>query len=551
MTTLTQTNSLKKWAPDWLTFLSAVLIVASFPPWNLWPLLWVCLVPWFVVLKKSKTPREATLQGIWLGFFMTLGVSYWVGYVLQEFGNLPWLLSFIGLLIYCPFGHLQFPLFAWIFKKLEACELRPHENKIKSLFFALTLAFTYTGVDWLIPKLFMDTLGHALYLATYFRQVADLGGAGLLTFILFFFNYSVWMAFQELKEKRQVKLSPLLGIAVLICAMGWTYGFYRSHQVREAIAHAPRGIQGAAIQGNIGDFDKIAAERGVTGAANKVMDTFTRLTTEALHMHPRPDFIVWPETSYPSTFRTPHSLTEARLDQTLEDFSRSLDIPLLFGGYDHANGKDFNAFFFLASDGRLQTYRKNILLLFGEYIPGADSLRILKDAFPQVGNFGRGIGPEVLNITTTHPATGTVSIGPIICYEALFPNYIIEAARNGSELIMNITNDSWFGSWGEPQLHLALSTFRSIETHLPMLRTTNTGISALILPDGEITHPTELGVQKILNVYIPLIAPIPTLIKAWGDWFNSFCLGMAFLGISMMNLFRRKESKKSQSVVET
>ena len=96
---------------------------------------------------------------------------------------------------------------------------------------------------------------------------------------------------------------------------------------------------------------------------------------------------------------------------------------------------------------------------------------------------GRGVGPEVLELPVASPQVSKIRASPVICYEALFANYVIAAARKGSQLIMNVTNDSWFGSWGEPQLHLSLSRFRTIETRVPMLRGTNTGISALVLPD--------------------------------------------------------------------
>jgi len=529
----------KIWVPDWLTLISGLLIVFSFPPWDFWPLIWVCLIPWFAALTRAKTLKVAVIQGFWLSFIMSLGGFYWVAFVLQEFGNLPWILAFLGLLLFCCFGQPQFILTAYLLKALETRKKQPHP-----IYLAITLSFFYVGIDWILPKMFMDTLGHAFYLARHLRQIADLGGAWLLSFMVFLVNYALWDSFQALQKEKRFRFSALLGTAFCVVVLGWSYGFYRYRQVTQEVAHAPHGIQGAAIQGNIGDFDKIAAERGVSGAATKVISVFTDLTDQALQMRPRPDFVVWPETSYPSTFRNPHSLTEVRLDHRLEQYVRSLDVPLLFGGYDHAQGKDFNAFFFLSPQGELQTYHKNILLLFGEYIPGAESFQILKDTFPQVGNFGRGIGPDVLTINTGRPEVGSVKVGPIICYEALFTDYVVEAARKGSQLILNITNDSWFGSWGEPQLHLALTAFRSIETHLPMLRATNTGISTLILPDGEITHSTKIDSKTILNVFIPLTPPIPTLIKEWGDWFGPFSLLIGLLGLATLKLRNAGKSRR-------
>jgi len=134
------------------------------------------------------------------------------------------------------------------------------------------------------------------------------------------------------------------------------------------------------------------------------------LSDQALTKTADLDAIVWPETSYPSTFRTPLTSDELAQDQGVEKFTRSRRIHLLFGGYDRFQNKDHNAFFYLSPDpnpgvaglGDLQTYRKNILLLFGEYIPFSDQIKFLRDAFPQVGNFGRGPGPKVLSIQRRH-----------------------------------------------------------------------------------------------------------------------------------------------------
>jgi apolipoprotein N-acyltransferase len=292
----------------------------------------------------------------------------------------------------------------------------------------------------------------------------------------------------------------------------------------------------AVIQANIGDFDKIAAEKGLADAAKKVVQSYLDLSEKALTLEPKPQIIVWPETSYPSTFRTPQTADELARDQDVERFVKKHRVPVLFGGYDHQDNKDYNSFFFLSPEADrgvepprdLRTYHKNVLLLFGEYIPGADLFPFIKKLFPQVGNFGRGVGPEVIPVVPASAGKSLpIQVGPIICYEALFPYFVIDAARKGSNLILNITNDSWFGPYGEPILHLSLTTFRGIETRLPQLRATNTGISTLIRPDGEITQATGIGEQTILNAAVPVYPPLWTLMKAWGDWFGWFALGSA------------------------
>ncbi|MCM2278277.1 MAG: apolipoprotein N-acyltransferase [Oligoflexia bacterium] len=552
--------------PDWLTLLSAALIVAAFPPWNLDFLAWFCLVPWLVALHRAAGPAQAFAQGVWLSFFMSLGGFYWVASALHQFGGLPWPLSILGLLLFGLGGQPQFLLMPLVLHWLSPLgRARKAKEEALSAVFA---ALAYAGLDWLLPKLFADTLGHAFYQAPRIRQLADLGGAHLITFLVFLVNDLIARAWLGMRERKEPSLWPLLQslapralVTLALCAAALLYGHARQREIRERMASAPLRAQGAAIQGNIGDFDKIAAERGIRGAAEKVLSTYFSLSDRALALEQKPEFLLWPETAYPSTFRSPNTADELFRDQKMESFVRDRGVPLLFGGYDRFKGKDFNALFLLApgSDpelaartgtGDLQIYRKNVLLLFGEYIPGAEWIKLIRDTFPQVGNFGRGVGPEVLRVPLGRASPGQsperqLLIGPIICYEALFPSYVIEAANQGSQLILNITNDSWFGPFGEPHLHLALAAFRSIETRLPQLRSTNTGISALILPDGTTSEPTPIGETAILNVTIPVLEPVPTLLKAWGDWFGAFALLSGGFGLLALHARRGRETAVS------
>ena len=550
---------IKKWAPDWRIILSAVLIVLSFPPFNFSFLIWICLIPWFFALRRVRSMQAALVQGIWLSFFMTVFGFYWVAFVLQEFGNLPWIVAFLALFLFGTFAQPQFILFSPIFYVLARgrLEISPsHDSKnhrhIPTLL-SLGFAFFYAGLDWILPKLWTDTLGHAFYASQYFKQAADLGGAALLTVVVYLTNDLLWSLIDRLRSRKEPSYWPtirfvlpqaLIAISAILAVE--YYGVYRLKFLGPILDQPIDTLQVGVIQGNIGDFDKLASETGSRGAARKILETFFTMSDQALRLTPKPEVLVWPETSYPSTFRTPQNTDELFRDQSVEHYVKDRKFTLLFGGYDRYKQKDYNAFFFLSphgesslgSPGDLQIYRKNILLLFGEYIPGMESIKFLREQFPQIGNFGRGEGPSVLKIYrdvslgAKHPTElPAISVGPIICYEALFPNYVIASANLGSQLIMNITNDSWFGPWGEPELHLALTTFRSIETRLPQLRSTNTGISALITATGDMPQQTGIGKAEIMNVKVPITPPIWTLMKSWGDWFGrtAFVLGIIFL----------------------
>ena len=536
------THWIKTYAPSPLTLLSAILIVLSFPPFGYYPLLWIALLPWLIALDQAKSVKMAAKEGFWLGYGMSLGGFHWVAYVLTEFGGIPYSLGLVGLFLFATVCEPQFIVAAVIFKKMKKAPESSTSSLLQAMIPSLFFALAYTGIDWLLPKLFIDTLGHAFYAAPYFRQIADIGGASLITFLIIWFNFALWQILKA-SPKRNLSASLSFILCSVTLGLGFIYGFFRYQQITLLQSQPTSGIQTAAIQANIGDFEKLAAERGIQGAGAHVIEEFTRLSREAMKHEPRPEVLLWPETAYPTSYRNSRTALESYLEHQLESLLREIQVPILFGGYDTDHVHDYNSFFFLSPNGDLQVYHKNILLLFGEYIPGADLFPFLRDAFPQVGNFGRGNGPEVLKVSSTYPGSNphlkTLLVQPAICYEILFPNFIREAAQKGSQAIFNITNDSWFGNWGEPQLHLALSTFRAIETRLPILRSTNTGISALILPNGEIQNQTDIGKQAILHTFIPTTQPIPTLFKKWGDWLGpfTFILSLAFI---LTALLKRK-----------
>ncbi|MBC7690503.1 MAG: apolipoprotein N-acyltransferase [Methylotenera sp.] len=571
--------TLRKIQPHPLTFLSGILLTLVFDPWNLSFLMWIALIPWFEALDRTKTRKGAFIQGMWMCFFMSIGAFSWIASVLHQYAGLPWVLGLLGLMLFGLIGQPQFTLFAIVHREIQALlqsrnfsEARGSASKLMLL--GIALAAAYTGLDWVLPKLFVDSLGHAFYQWENLRQIADLGGVHLITFLIYLVNYALWDLLSRLRKRTEpsawpaLKTSaPFLIMALLLCYASVRYGVMRNEEIHALTDKAPRKIQIAAVQANIGDFDKVASESGVRGAAEKILHTFYDLSDDALKLKPRPQVLIWPETSYPSTFRTPSNSDEFARDQQLERFVQSRKTPLLFGGYDQFEHRDFNAFFFLSprplpylgggpgsnpgsgsGSSDLQIYRKSILLLFGEYIPGADRFPWIKRAFPMVGNFGRGPGPQILKIPVLDPQGNIdgepILANPVICYEALYPQFVIDAVRKGSRLIVNITNDSWFGDYGEPVLHLSLTVFRSIETRTPQIRSTNTGITTLILPDGSMPQQTKLFVPEILNVAVPILAPVSTLMLRWGDWFGfaALCFGFFVLSFYWVHVLRSRRS---------
>jgi apolipoprotein N-acyltransferase len=544
------TARFRRLIPSWQALPIALCYSLAFPPYDLPFLIFPCFVLWLALLERRKSWREALKDGLWISQIITWLSFTWVAYSIRQFGGLPLPIAYALLVLFGVICQPQFWLFApiafFIRRSFPAVGVRR----------GLAFSLGYAAFDYGLPKLFVDTAGHAFYASSWLRQVADLGGAPLLTFLVVFLSFAAWSWMEAALRKREMgpgllpwlrgsvwgaqEVKFLLSIAGVLGVAWAGYGFFRAEDIRKRVEAVSDHLQLAVIQANIGDFDKIAAEEGALGAADEILRRYFALSDDALRLSPRPQALIWPETAYPSTFRTAMTQSDRRRDAALEEYVRSRGVPLLFGGYDHLEGRDYNAFFFLhppAGPNDLQVYRKNILLWFGEYMPLSDQIDWLKQKFPQVGNFGRGRGPSVLEIQG-------VPVNPIICYEALFASYVLPAVNEGSRLILNITNDSWFGPWGEPHLHFALTVFRGIEARVPQLRATNTGISALILPDGSVPEQTGLFEAKVLNARVPLLAtPIWTLMKTWGDWFAPFAGLCAALMLAWRHWKLRSEER--------
>ncbi len=493
---------------------SAVLYVLAFPPYGFGGLAFVALVPWLVSLLRSSPPKPRVnpILASWVGCMaVSLLGFHWVAYVLKQFAGLPWPVAGLGLLGFSTFGQLQWVGFAWLAPRLRQ---RLGGTALTSVAWLAAGALAYTAIDYLLPKLFRDTLGHSWASLPTLRMNARWAGAYGLTFVTAFCNLSLaWLGALWLDRDepstwpalRRALPGVLASLALL--AACWVTGSTLQQQVRAQLATAGTSVPLAVIQANIGDIEKISAETGVREARRRVMQTFFTLSDQALAQAPRTQAVIWPETAYPSTFRTPDITEDLELDQQVESYARTRRVGVFFGGYDQDRTlrRDYNALFFLPSDGQgLQTYRKNRLLLFGEEMPFSDAFPQLRRWFPQVGNFGRGAGPEALEVPTQPPTRAA----PAICYEVLFSEYMIRAKRKGAQWIINVTNDSWFGPNAEPELHLALSSFRSIELGIPMIRSTNTGITAWVDPTGEIHGATPTFEPAVLPVELP-IAPLP------------------------------------------
>jgi apolipoprotein N-acyltransferase len=396
------------------------------------------------------------------------------------------------------------------------------------------------------PKLFAVTLGQGLYGSELLRQGADVAGTHGLTFVLIIGNECVLAMGRALAAQGLTgpglrrALAPAAVLAALVLG-GLGYGQLRTRQVAEHQAREPDLVVGI-VQANITSYEKLAAELGTYDVVRMILDTHYQLSDELLR-NQKVDLLVWPETVYPTTFGSPKSEAGAEFDAELSAFVTRSQVPLLFGTYDLEQEHEYNAAMVLSPgrDGALtrSAYRKTMLFPLTEWVPELLDTPWLRERMPWTGHWKRGPGPRTLALQLREGRA--LTLAPLICYESIFPGYVAEEVRQGAELIMTLSNDSWFAGTPGPKQHLMQAVFRSIETRLPQVRVTTSGISALISPTGEVLSAVPDNHRASMAVTIPPNPRLSTLMVAWGDWLRPTALVLsAVLLLAQWLLARRK-----------
>lgn len=495
--------------------LGGVLGFLSYPGINLTFLLPVAYLPYLWLLNRCRGLKETFLY-TWLhAGVMTLGGFFWIAHTAVEFGGLPWIAAMAIVLLYAAAGSINLAvaggLVAW---------LRP---RLSMKWQALWVTAVFVAVEAFFPKLFYWYAGNALYQVLPLIQIADIGGAIMVTTLILWVNYAAFalldrlvlprLSFypraQSIFARREASLTAGLGVGFV--AFSLIYGHWRMQEVEENARTAARKNIGV-VQGNIGNMDRLLAQFGNREAFHKMAEIHRDLTVDLQRRTAEKlDLVLWPEGAYPYPF--PNARPE---HQMLADLTAQLQAALVTGGNAQQREPEFRYFnaMILIAPGQAAAsaiYKKHILLAFGEYVPLSNVFPSLKNLIPAISDFGAGPGPRIISYQNMKAAA-------VICYEILDPGYLRAYARQGANIILNVTNDSWFGKFQEPEQHLALAQLRCVETRKAQVRSTNTGISAVIWPNGEITHRTPLHEPAAFAAKVPLLQMPPTLYTRWGDW---------------------------------
>ena len=495
------------WRSGYLPALFAGLLLASaFPKFNLAGFAWICpALMWFAA--RGKSGADAFRVGYVGGLAFWLASLYWL--LLIPATGFP-LLGWLALSAYVA---LFFGAWTWIISNFQF----PISNWSSRLRWTFTGAAAWVALEWLRGWLLSgfpwSFLGVSQYKLVPLIQIASVTGVYGVSFLVVWFSLALYSAAEMIycnPSKRHVWqaeiILPMLAVVLLFIG-GWL----------RMNAHSPteeNTLRVAAIQPSI--------PQTLIWSATDDEKRFTELlATSQSAMTNQPDLLLWPESAVPM-FDGVYSI--------VSQFAKTNHVAILFNGDDaafHADATNFfNSAFFLRRDGVCDgVYHKQKLVVFGEYVPLARWLPFLKWFTPIEGGWTPGDGPVIF-------AGENFTAAPLICFEDTFPGTARAAAAGGPDLLVNLTNDGWFGDSAEQWQHLANAVFRAVENGVPLVRCCNNGVTGWVDEHGRVRQifrdpaGSEYAAGALL-MEIPLHPAMeksaPTFYQRHGDWFAWGC----------------------------
>lgn len=483
-----------------LAVLAGFVSWLAFPGIGWWPLAFVSLSPLLFAI-HGMTPRRALLHGWLAGTLGMLGGFYWLVHTIQFFGGLPWAFAVFCYVLLCVANGLGWGVFC----ALSRLVVRP--GSTEPPFWWPAVCFCAVEFAWW--TVFPAYFGASLYHAPLLMQGADLASVLGCSFLVLVTNAAAAEGLRAWRGLPNAWRPATIGASALL--VFWVgYGALRWWQVSSAMESA-RQLRVGMVQSNIGGIDK----RGM----REEMTLLHQDASRALEAQGA-ELILWPETAYP---RGVHQRS-----RNLRRAVGTLETPVVFGAVTvDENKKQFNTAILVDATGEVRGYTHKIYMVpFGEYLPFGEAFPQLYDLIPAIANLTPGRAPMPM-------ALDDMRFGTFICYEDILPYYVRRVAKaSDPDLLLNLTNDSWYGDTTEQEIHLALATFRAVELRRGLVRSTNTGISAIIDPLGRITLRSEKWKQQNLLGSVPVMKSGTTLYRVLGDWLGWGCtagaLGAAF-----------------------
>ena len=482
-----------------------------------WPLLFVALIP-LLLTATQTTPGRSAWMGFVCGLLYHLALLYWILIVLGRYGGLPWWISVPALVLLAAYMACFPALFAFLLTLL-AGRFRQRERSVALLVWGAPVL--WVGLDYL-RGIFLSgfpwmDLGYGLSSQPMLIQAADLGGHHLLTFSLILCNTLMAGMFitgnRHSARGRNHQDKPLLILACCFLMGIAGYSFIRYQGVERSLTKAQQA-QVAVVQGNINQAVKWSA-----AIKEATVAQYLKLSQTVLQDSKTP-LVVWPETALPF-YPQRDPLVDRIVDFTTTTNTWLLTGAPLYAITPKADGSDliryYNGALLIGPSGKIGgQHAKHHLVPFGEYVPLRKYLPFLEPLVVSIGDFTPGTSMEPLVL-------GPMKLGMLICYESIFPEISRDTVVRGANLLVNLTNDAWYGKSSAPYQSMSMAVLRAVENRRSLIRAANTGISGFVDPLGRVTAQTAIFTEAALTAQVPMLDQV-TVFGRYGYQFGAACL---------------------------
>ncbi len=513
-----------------LSIISGIALTIVFPVAGFSYVAWVSLIFLLFAIRDTSV-RDSLILGGLSGMVHFATLLYWLVGTMNIYGYLPLWLSviiFIPLVFYLSLYVAAFAGLVSVF-----CS-----GSFFSLFlipvFWVSLeyvrSFALTGFPW-------GLIGYTQFTQLKLIQISDIFGVYGVSFVIVLTNAVIFFGLLYLKKEkyqgydisaRKVILSFVMMASVIALIIG--YGNACLKSADKMMAESEK-LNVAVIQGNIEQSAKWDLKFRID-----TIEKYIRLSEQACEAHP--DLVVWPETATPFYFKYNIEMTKMVLQAM-----RAMGTYFVVGSpaveFAESHEYFYNSAYLVTPDGDIAARNDKVHLVpFGEYVPFKKWLPFINHLVAQVGEFKAGKKGDTLKWA---PA----DIGVLICYEVIFPELARESVANNAGLLVNITNDAWFGNSSAPYQHFSMAVFRAVENRRSLIRAANTGISGFIDPAGRVLSQSGLFKDAAMTYSVPVIKKHTSIYTRYGNLFVLGCF-IVLAVIIMIKLARQVVRKKAE-----
>jgi apolipoprotein N-acyltransferase len=513
-----------------LSVLSAALLVFSFPDFNLWPLAWVALVPLLVAIARRPQQGRAFLSGWLMGTLFFYGSCYWLTHAMTRYGGIP---SWVAFLLLVP-G----PLIAGLFPGLCALLLARAVGRWGGRAVFVAPVF-WAALEWarlsVIGQLW-NAAGYSQAYAPGLIQTARWGGVYAVSFLILTTNAAI--AYFALHRTRRASIITTSFVFIVMLLTLAAYLDAKSERPAGSDESEAAAAVVVAVQPNV-PMDPVTSPAEMAA----LIERHRALSEGALAEWDKTNHdglnsatarvVIWPES--PMYFAYAR---DSQFREFLKEFTTRNRASVIFNSQEPAPAAGtYNAAVMVNEEGRLVAqYDKIRLLPFGEYVPLPRWLPGVSWIPSLVGDFTPGTEYPLMPI-------GAARGGVFICFESAFPSIARRFAQDGADVLINISNDGYLGQTPVMRQHLANTIFRAVENARPVLRVTNTGITAFITERGEV-RDASTGFQTAARTWtVRRALGGQTFYTRHGDLFVIIC---AVLGLLIFVMTFRKAGGSRQ-----